>query len=228
MSKIYDTILFDIDGTLITSGDAGATSWREAFNEIYGIPADISAFTDTGMTDPEVGRKTFQAVLDRDPSDEEFSHLLDRREYHLVAAVANSSGYRVLAGVDRLLPRLLQEGYLLGIVTGNLEGAAHIKLHRGNLNRFFAYGGFGSDSPDRKEVTKIALQRASLVNGAPIAPEACLVIGDTPHDAEGAHGAGVKCVGVASHKFTAQELRDGGADYVITSLEEELPLDRAL
>ncbi|MGW2769626.1 hypothetical protein [Streptomyces sp. NPDC001275] len=51
-------LLFDIDGTLIITGGAGARSWRPAFDELYGIPADIGKFTDTGMTDPDVGRKT--------------------------------------------------------------------------------------------------------------------------------------------------------------------------
>ncbi|MGI8844865.1 MAG: HAD family hydrolase, partial [Thermoleophilaceae bacterium] len=60
-------VLFDIDGTLIITGGAGAASWRLAFDELYGIPADIGKFTDTGMTDPDVGRKTFEAVLDRPP-----------------------------------------------------------------------------------------------------------------------------------------------------------------
>ena len=49
-------VLFDIDGTLIVTGGAGAASWRLAFDELYGIPADIGEFTDTGMTDPDVGR----------------------------------------------------------------------------------------------------------------------------------------------------------------------------
>src|SRR4051794_41695828 len=60
-------ILFDIDGTLVTSGGAGAASWRLAFDELYGIPADIGRFTDQGMTDPEVGRRTFEAVVHPEP-----------------------------------------------------------------------------------------------------------------------------------------------------------------
>ena len=66
-------ILFDIDGTLITTGGAGAASWRMAFDELHGIPADIGEFTDTGMTDPEVGRRTFEAVLHRVPEPRESS-----------------------------------------------------------------------------------------------------------------------------------------------------------
>ncbi len=224
MARRYTALLFDIDGTLIISGGAGATSWRLAFDELYGIPADIGRFTDTGMTDPEVGRQTFEAVLHRQPEDAEFATLLDRRLHYLAKAVADSDSYRVLPGVEDLLPRLLDEGYLLGVVTGNMEAAAHVKLHRAGLNRFFCFGGFGSDSSDRGELTRTALRRAAMVFGAPVSPEECLVIGDTPHDAEGAHAAGIACVGVASHNFDADQLRTGGADFVITSLEEGLPL----
>src|SRR3954451_14012954 len=128
-------ILFDIDGTLIVSGGAGAEAWKLAFDELYGIPADIGQFTDAGMTDPEVGRRTFEAALHRTPERSEFTRLLERRLHYLHETVAESPGYRVLPGVDRLLPELTDEGYLLGLVTGNLEGAAHMKLQRGRLDR---------------------------------------------------------------------------------------------
>jgi phosphoglycolate phosphatase len=217
-------VLFDIDGTLIISGGAGAASWRMAFDELYGIPADIGEFTDTGMTDPEVGRQTFVAVLHRQPTGTEFAKLLERRLHHLYQTVADSKDYRVLDGVEELLPQLLAAGYLLGIVTGNLEAAAHIKLHRAKLNRYFSFGGYGSDSTDRGELTRIALRRAALVYGEALTAAQCIVVGDTPHDVEGAHGAGIACVGVASHNFNAEQLRAGGADYVIGSLAEGLPL----
>lgn len=216
-------ILFDIDGTLIISGGAGAESWRRAFDEIYGVPADIGAFTDTGMTDPEVGRLTFKGAIGRDPSDEEFATLLDRRLHYLRQAVIESKDYQVLDGVTETVHDLLDRGYVLGIVTGNVEPAAHVKLHRANLNRFFCFGGYGSDSEDRGELTRCAVRRASLVYGAEIGPDHCVIIGDTPHDAEAAHAAGVACVGVASHNFDEDQLRKGGADWVIPSLAHGFP-----
>src|ERR1035437_4934906 len=79
----FVAILFDIDGTLINSGGAGAASWRMAFDELYAIPADIGLFTDSGMTDPDVGRQTFVAVMHRQPSRAEFAKLLERRLYYL-------------------------------------------------------------------------------------------------------------------------------------------------
>jgi phosphoglycolate phosphatase len=217
-------ILFDIDGTLISTGGAGATSWRLAFDELYGIPADIGQYTDAGMTDPDVGRNTFEAVLNREPERKEFTRLLERRLHYLHTAVEESAGYRVFPGVEELLPKLIEDGYLLGLVTGNVEAAAHIKLHRARLNRFFSFGGYGSDSTDRGELTKIALKRAALVYGEPVTAAEALVVGDTPHDVEGAHAAGIACVGVGAYHFTADQLREAGADYAIGSLAEGLPL----
>jgi phosphoglycolate phosphatase len=217
-------ILFDIDGTLLITGGAGAASWRLAFQELYGVPADIGEFSDAGMTDPDVGRRTFQAVLRRAPERGEFARLLERRLHYLHQTVAESGDYRVLAGVSELLPKLIDDGYLLGLVTGNVEAAAHIKLHRARLNRFFSFGGYGSDASDRGELTRIALRRAGLVFGEPVTAEQAIVVGDTPHDVEGAHAAGIACVGVASHHFSVEQLRAAGADYTIASLERGLPL----
>src|SRR3954465_12562071 len=81
------TILFDIDGTPINSGGAGAASWGLAFDELYGIPADIGEFTDAGMTDPEVGRMTFEAVIGHEPSARELARLLTLRNTLLPKAI---------------------------------------------------------------------------------------------------------------------------------------------
>ena len=116
---------------------------------LYGIPADIGKFTDSGMTDPDVGHKTFEAVLKRTPDDKEFDRLLERRQHYLHQAVAGSEGYRVLPGVAELLPELLVTSAMSGLVTGNTEPAAHIKLHRAELNRFFCFGGYGRWNPSR-------------------------------------------------------------------------------
>ena len=217
-------VLFDIDGTLIDTGGAGAASWRLAFDELYGIQADIGRFTDAGMTDPDVGRLTFEAVLDRKPERKEFARLLERRLHYLQQTVAESPGYRILPGAERLLLRLIEDGHLLGLVTGNLEAAAHIKLHRAHLNRFFSFGGYGSDASDRGELTRIALRRAAFVFGEEVAAEHAIAVGDTPLDVAGAHAAGIACVGVGSHNYTADQLREAGADYAISSLEQGLPL----
>ena len=216
-------ILFDIDGTLITTGGAGAVSWRRAFEELYGIPADIGAFSDAGMTDPEVGRRTFAAVIGHEPSPRELATLMAVRLKHLPQAVAESEGYRVLPGVEELLPRLAHDGFLLGLTTGGTDSAAHIKLARANLARWFTFGGYGSDSPDRTELTKHGIERAEMLLGMSLERNQVLVVGDTPLDVTAAHGAGAIGVGVATGHFSEEQLREADADYVVGSLLEPLP-----
>jgi phosphoglycolate phosphatase-like HAD superfamily hydrolase len=216
-------ILFDVDSLLITTGGAGARSWRWAFDELYGIPADISKFSDEGMTDPVVGRLTFTSVIGHEPSPEELATVMAQYLKRLPEEVAESPGYRVLDGVDELLPRLTKAGFLLGITTGAVEDAAHIKLARANLNRFFSFGGYGSDSADRGELTRKAIERAGEILGSVLDPQRVLVLGDTPKDIAAAHAAGAIGVGVASGHYSKEELRDAGADFVLGSLVEELP-----
>jgi len=216
-------ILLDIDGTLITTGGAGAVAWRLAFEELYGIPADIGMFSDAGMTDPEVGRKTFAAVIGHEPEPRELARVMAMRLKYLPQAVAESKGYRVLDGVEELLPRLVDEGYLLGLTTGGTDSAAHIKLARANLARWFTFGGYGSDSTDRTELTRRAIERAGMLLGMDLDPRQALVVGDTPLDIAAAHGAGAVGVGVASGHFSAEQLEQSGADAVLKSLREPLP-----
>src|SRR6266550_2325581 len=97
-------ILFDIDGLLITTGGAGARSWRWAFNELYGIPADIGKFTDAGMTDPVVGRLTFTSVIGHEPSPAELAKVISHYLMRLPEEVPGSSLYRALDGVGELPP----------------------------------------------------------------------------------------------------------------------------
>ncbi len=216
-------VLFDIDGTLISTGGAGAESWRRAFLDLYGVPADIGQFSDAGMTDPEVGRLTFRSVVGHEPSPQELARVMARRQHHLPDAVAKSTGYRVLDGVPAVLERLQERDVLLGLTTGGTEAAAHIKLARADLNRFFHFGGYGSDSPDRTELTRCGIQRARAVLGADLDPAQVAVVGDTPHDIEAAHEAGATAVGVATGHFDAAALRAAGADHVLASLAEEFP-----
>jgi phosphoglycolate phosphatase len=216
-------ILFDVDGLLITTGGAGTRSWRWAFDQLYGIPADIGEFTEAGMTDPVVGRLTFTAVIGREPSDEELARVVAQYLMRLPEEVAHSPGYRVLDGVEVLLPRLCEDGFLLGITTGAVEAAAHIKLARAGLNRFFSFGGYGSDSADRGELTRKAVDRGGVILGSSLDKQRVLVLGDTPNDVTAAHAAHAISVGVASGRYSEAELREAGADHVLGSLVEALP-----
>ena len=117
------------------------------------------------MTDPEIAAIVFREVIGREGSPGG-ARQGDRRLPRATCPTPSPSrdGYRVMPGIEELLDRLIDDGVLLGLVTGNIEAAAHIKLARAGLNRFFSFGGYGSDSADRTEVTEAAAapRRAGL------------------------------------------------------------------
>ena len=217
-------VLFDIDGTLLVTGGAGAIAWQRAFDELYGVEANVAEHTDAGMTDPEIAAIVFREVLGREGSPQERAKAIGCYLKHLPQAVAESEGYRVMPGVEELLERQIDDGILLGLVTGNIEAAAHIKLARAHLNRFFSFGGYGSDSADRTEVTEAALARGTLVSGGTFADGACIAVGDTPRDVKAGHGAGIKVVGVATGSYSVDELCESGADWALETVESGFPL----
>ena len=217
-------ILFDIDGTLLHTGGAGAVAWQRAFLELYEVEANIEEHTHAGMTDPEIAEIVFREVLGRDGSDTERAEAIGCYLGHLADAVAESEGYFVIEGIEELLPRLVEEGILLGVVTGNIESAAHIKLGRGDLNKFFAFGGYGSDSRSRTALTKKALERGAEVSGASLDRDQTIAVGDTPRDVRAGHGAGIRVVGVATGSYSIDELREAGADWALETVEDGFPL----
>jgi len=217
-------VLFDIDGTLLVTGGAGGVAWRRAFGELHGVDVDVAEHTDAGMTDPEIAAIVFREVIGREGTQEERAKAIGCYLKHLPATVTESAAYRVMPGIEELLDRLIDGGLLLGLVTGNIEAAAHIKLARAHLNRFFSFGGYGSDSADRTEVTRTALARGALVSGGTLADGACIAVGDTPRDVKAGHGAGIKVVGVATGSYSIDQLRESGADWAIETVEANFPL----
>jgi phosphoglycolate phosphatase-like HAD superfamily hydrolase len=223
LSDRIEAILFDIDGTLLVTGGAGAVAWQRAFLELYGVEANIEEHTHAGMTDPEIAEIVFREVIGRDGSAEERAEAIAGYLSHLQDAVDESAGYQVMPGIEGLLPRLAAAGILLGIVTGNIESAAHIKLARGDLNRYFAFGGYGSDSRSRTELTKKALQRGGMVSGKPLDPERTIAVGDTPRDVKAGHGAGIRVVGVATGSYSVEELEEASADWALENVSAGFP-----
>jgi phosphoglycolate phosphatase len=216
-------ILFDIDGTLIDTGGAGARSWAWAFERQYGRQVDIAEHSTAGMTDPAIARVTFGQAMEREPTAEELTRLMAGYQAVLPDFVASSSDYRVLDGVRDLLERLTAAGVLLGLTTGGLEAAAHAKLGRGQLNHFFLLGGYGSDSEDRVELTRVAVARGESMLDGPLDPGEVFVVGDTPLDIAAAEGVGAVSVGVASGRSGVEELSAAGADHVLASLADPFP-----
>lgn len=220
---MIEAVLFDIDGTLLHTGGAGAVAWQRAFIELYEVEANITEHTRAGMTDPEIAEIVFREVLGRDGSDTERAEAVGCYLGHLADAVRESEGYEILTGIEELLPRLAEQGVLLGIVTGNIEPAARIKLARGDLDRYFRFGGYGSDSRSRTELTRKAVQRGGEVAGTPLDPAKTIAVGDTPRDVKAGHGAGIRVVGVATGSYSVEHQREAGADWAIPDVTQGFP-----
>jgi len=215
-------VLFDVDETLVHTGGAGARSWSAAFEKIYGVPADIGKHTSAGETDPQVARETFIGVMGREPTDDELDRLYAQYLLHLADDILVAPEYRVLPGAEQTLRALGEAGVMLAVVSGAMEGAARTKLVPANLNRFFIFGTYGSDSPDRAELTRLGIEKATRLHRG-LTPSQVFVVGDTPRDIEAAQAAGAVSVGVATGHYSVDELTSAGGDHVLSSLEETFP-----
>ncbi len=211
--------LFDVDGTLVDSGGAGLRAMRRAFQEVIGVQDPFRGDSFTGRTDPHIFRTAVKRHLRRDPTAAEERAFFDCYLRCLSEEVPSSRRYRVLPGVVTVLEALsARPGCLLGLCTGNLEEGARLKLARANLNRFFAFGGFGSDDEDRAALTRVAIERARIAAGGPVDP---LVIGDSPHEVTAARRNGARVALVATGWTPSEALRALDPDLFFESFADE-------
>lgn len=213
-------LLFDIDGTLVTTGGVGRRAVERAFQRAHGRADACALIRFDGMTDRSITRLGLEAV-GVSPTDEAIAALLDIYLGELAAELALSSpeDYRVHLGVPEALAAARQRGMAVGLGTGNLEGGARLKLEHVGLYHHFDFGGFGSDHELRVELIRVGAERGARLLGLP--REACrvLVIGDTPKDVDAARGIGAESLGVGTASFSAQQLLEHGATYAFDNLQ---------
>jgi phosphoglycolate phosphatase len=217
-------LLFDIDQTLVNTGGAGLRALDRACYQLFAIEKAMDGISPHGKTDRAIAREILSVRLGL-ASDSTVAALISStlQAYtgFLEEEVHTSPGYRVLPGIAALLDEMLpRRDVMLGLATGNIEPGARIKLDRGNLNRYFTFGGFGSDSEDRAELVRRGAEKAADKNGAPIAPSNVFVIGDTPLDIEAGRTAGFNTVGVATGSYSVHQLLDSGATIAVADLEQ--------
>lgn len=221
-------LLFDIDGTLVSTGGAGRRAMIAAFVELYGRPDVFDGTSFAGMTDRAIVRHGVVAA--RGECDERAIDVgIDTYLVHLARELACADAYRVLPGVlDVVKTASAAARVAVGLGTGNVRRGAYAKLARGGLEAVFAFGGFGCDAEDR-----VALLRAGAQRGAErlgVAVEACrvVVIGDTPKDVAAAQGLGADCVGVGTGGFAPAKLVELGARCAFATLDEPGVCDAVL
>ena len=216
-------LLFDIDQTLVNTGGAGLRALNRACHKLFHIDNAMDGISPHGRTDPAIVREILRVRLKNpSPSGREIETVLESYLSFLKDEVHLSPAYRVLPGIVSLLEHLVaHHDAVLGLATGNIEMGGRVKLERGDLNRYFEFGGFGSDAEDRTELVRKGAQRAADKNGGGFLPDYTFVIGDTPLDIEAGKRAGFKTVGVATGSYSVEQLLDAGATFAVSDLEKD-------
>ena len=218
-------LLFDIDGTLVSGAtDAHRDAMHEALRSVHSVdPARLgrSLLSPAGRTDPEIARTI---LLDAGISAERIDDRADAVQEECCRAYARlcppDLSSTVVPGAGELIAWLsARPDVKLGLLTGNYQPVARLKLARAGIGSYFpsGQGAFGSDDEDRAGLPAIARRRAGRV-GVPHPRERTLVIGDTPRDIACARADGVRCVAVATGPYRADELSD--ADAVVNNARE--------
>jgi phosphoglycolate phosphatase-like HAD superfamily hydrolase len=213
-------LLFDIDGTLVTTGGAGARALNRAFCQVVGIVNALDGIRLHGKTDPAIVREVFAVRGNSHQAADSLEEILEMYVTLLPEEIQRSDSYTILPGILRFLEDFQEHPDLaFGLGTGNLERGARIKLDRGNLNRFFPFGGFGSDAENRTELVRRAAQNGTRHAGVTIDSHDIFVIGDTPRDVNAGREAGFRTVGVATGDHSIRDLEEAGADLVLANFQ---------
>jgi phosphoglycolate phosphatase len=205
-------VLFDIDGTLVTTGGVGRRAFERAFERAHGRSDAVALLRFDGGTDRGITRLALDAIgvaATAANIDAVLSAYLDELRADL--RLSTPETYRVLPGVPEALGAARERGLALGLGTGNLEAGARLKLEHVGLYQHFGFGGFGSDHELRLELIRIGAERGARSLGRTLHSCRLVVIGDTPKDIDAARGVGAECIGVGTGSFTAAQLRDHGA-----------------
>jgi phosphoglycolate phosphatase-like HAD superfamily hydrolase len=205
-------LLFDIDGTLLggITQPVGA-AMLSALSEVHDIDAGVirTQIATDGRTDGEIARAILVgAGISNGRIDALADSVRDSCSRIAALLLPDDLSGAVLPGVRELLHWLAcQQAVKLGLLTGNYEAIARLKLARAGLGEVFAegQGAFGSDAEDRAVLPAIARRRAGS-SRAPYPRNETIVIGDTPRDIACARADGVRCVAVATGAFSSNAL----------------------
>lgn len=219
-------ILFDIDGTLTASAIGHIEAHAVAYQKVFGIYGSIFMIDYDGKTDRRI---TKEVLVKLGIAEEEIEaklpeHLQVMGEYY--DSLKPYLKPKLLPGVAEMLERLsANSSVLLGNVTGNLERIAKDKLEVAGIAKYFNLGGFGSESDERPDLVKLAIERARErgFEGNDV-----YVVGDTPVDIEAGNAAGTTTIGVATGSYSAEILDEAGATTTLTSLNDFRALSEAL
>lgn len=219
--------LFDVDGTLV-KGFVGihGESLNEVFSKVLHISASYDEINVQGMIDPqiilEIGK--LHGVTQEEVEEKLPEIHATMRNY--ILEHQHEAQYDILPGVKELFELLKKRSALIGLLTGNVPEAPEMKLNPSGLWQYIDFGAFGSEAKSfkRVELVAIAQKKASDLLKRPVKLDELAIIGDTPKDIFCARDGSIASIGVATGTYTVDDLKNAGADLVVSSLEEKEPI----
>ena len=215
-------ILFDIDGTLITSSRIGRKALGRAMVEVFGTAGGLEVYEFAGKTDRRIVHDLLAA--EGWAADDVEARLAELDEAMAAAGRELFTPETIWAcpGVPALLDELARrDDVLLALLTGNIRHTVALKLAAAGIDptRFIG-GAFGSDSRERDALFDIALERVRLSTGIPFTGRDVTIIGDTPADIQCARVGGGRAIAVATGPCSIEMLARHQPDYLFADFSQ--------
>lgn len=211
-------VLFDVDDTLIKGEmDGRNTRWNEMLWEVFGVKVSINLKRFIGMTETE----TMNAVCSEAGIDKADIERKMRQASRVLTEKYSTLSFAVLPGVRELLETLSESDEIkFGLLTGNTEERAWMKLEKVGLRGLFSFGAFTEDADSRESLFPAALEKAEKLFGLSFSPEDVWVVGDAPRDIGVAVKSGARSIAVMTGPSSERELVAAGADYVLKDFSD--------
>ncbi len=215
-------LLFDIDGTLIRGNQAGRLAMGATLERMFGTKGSLDSYPMGGKTDTRI---VADVLEEAGVDSEEIRRKLPDTFLMMADMARDIYPYRAITpcpGVELLLEELQKhENVLVGLLTGNAQPTAPLKLSAGGIDPSqFVVGAYGSDDPDRNRLPDIALRRACELTGDTITGDNAVIIGDTPADVQCARAGRATAIAVASGWHTAETLAQHNPDHLFEDLSD--------
>lgn len=213
-------VLFDIDGTLLRTEGAGVAAMLRAFSRLHGERG--FSFEGVEIAGALDGLLFARMMAQHGLPGDEGTHAEFQRIYaDELARALTPSVVRRMPGTTELVGALRDAGAGVGLLTGNYERTAHLKIALVGFDRtHFPFGAFGADGPSRRHLTPVAIERAAAHLGRSFDPARVTIIGDTPHDIDCAKAHGCRALGVGTGPYSPERLVAAGADLAVADLAD--------
>lgn len=213
-------VLFDIDGTLISTNGDGVRAMMEAYTAIWGkdptdVPYSMSGKTELGISHELLALMGFT----RAQVEEKIHHFWEDYPRMLTHHLSPERTV-VHPGIREALAAVAAHpDMVLGLLTGNCEAAAQVKMEVAGLEGF-ELGAYGAHHEHREELPPIAVEEALRHTGHHFSGKSIVIIGDTPNDIRCGRGVGARSIAVATGRIPTSTLRQHHPDYCFENLAD--------